>query len=164
MAPDAELTAFARGHVDTVLAWVQSPAELEAWVSRTDFPLDPSVFDAWHADPDVHAFVLADEGELRAYGEIWEDREEDEAELARIIVAPRFRGRGIGRRFVTLLAAEAVRRGFGATWVRVLPTNAPAHACYRSAGFHRAGRDEEERFNRGQPRKYVWMRLRAVSA
>jgi RimJ/RimL family protein N-acetyltransferase len=41
----------------------------------------------------------------------------------------------------------------------VLPTNAPAFACYKRAGFERAAPQEEAAFNAGQPREYVWMRL-----
>jgi ribosomal protein S18 acetylase RimI-like enzyme len=159
MRGNDELTAFTDGHAQTVLAWVRSREELEAWASRTDFPLEPSVFAQWHADPDVHPYVFEESGELRAYGEVWEDAEEGEAELGRIIVAPEARGRGVGRRFAGMLAEEAVRRGFDEVWLRVLPTNAPALACYRAAGFGRASPEEEERWNHGQPRTYVWMRL-----
>ena len=98
-----------------------------------------------------------------AYGEVWTDSDENEAELARIIVAPEARGRGVGRRLVTLLVAEAERLGFDEIWLRVVPANAPAIASYTNAGFRRAEPDEEERFNRGQPREYVWMRRSSPS-
>jgi len=52
----------------------------------------------WHAEPDVVPFALElDDGEVVGYGELWEDREEDEAELARLVVDPARRGRGHGR-------------------------------------------------------------------
>ena len=156
---DCKLVAFEDAHAEPILRWVQSREELEAWASRTDFPLDVAVFRGWHADPDVHPYALLVDGELAGYGEVWEDRE-DEAELARIIVAPGLRGRGIGRRLAGLLAREAVvGRGFDEVWLRVLPSNAPAIACYRSAGFARATPEEEAAFNQGQPHAYVWMRL-----
>jgi ribosomal protein S18 acetylase RimI-like enzyme len=153
------LLAFTHPDGDVVLGWVRSPEELDAWASRTDFPLRRSIFSDWHSDPDVRAYVLVEAGEPRAYGEIWEDAAEGEAELARIIVAPEARGRGVGREFTRLLAHEARRRGFRQIWLRVVPTNAAALACYRNAGFRRATRAEEVTFNRGQPRTYVWMRL-----
>jgi [ribosomal protein S18]-alanine N-acetyltransferase len=141
-----------------VLGWIASADELEAWASRRDFPLRREVLADWHRDPGVHPYLLlADEG-LYGYGEVWEDREEDEVELARIVVAPSERGRGLGRALVRLLAAEAAAMGFRDVWVRVGPWNAPALACYSSAGFVRATPEEEECFNRGQPHEYVWLR------
>lgn len=91
--------------------------------------------------------------------EVWEDQTEGEAELAKILVAPDVRGRGVGRRFVGLLVQRARERGFDEIWLRVLPSNAPALACYVHAGFVRARPEEEARFNEGQPRAYVSMSL-----
>ncbi len=156
---DCALVPFEDAHGEPILRWVQSREELEAWTSRTDFPLDAAVFRAWHADRDVRPYTLLVDGALGGYGEVWEDREEGEAELARIIVAARLRGRGIGRRLVGLLARDAVSRGVDEVWLRVFEWNAPAIACYRSAGFARATPEEEAAFNRGQPCSYVWMRL-----
>jgi ribosomal protein S18 acetylase RimI-like enzyme len=153
------LLAFTEPDGDVVLGWVRSAEELDAWASRGDFPLQRSIFAEWHSDLDVRAYVLVHAGEPRAYGEIWEDAAQGEVELARIIVAPESRGRGVGREFTRLLSDQARRRGFDEIWLRVVPTNAAALACYRSAGFKRASRAEEDAFNRGQPRTYVWMRL-----
>jgi RimJ/RimL family protein N-acetyltransferase len=47
--------------------------------------------------------------------------------------------------------------GFRDIWVRVLPSNAAALACYEGAGFLRTTADEEACFNRGQPYDYVWL-------
>lgn len=49
---------------------------------------------AWQQDDDVQAHVLVEREKLVGYGELWFDAEEDEVELARIIVAPEARGRG----------------------------------------------------------------------
>ena len=75
-----------------------------------------------------------------------------------MIVAPDRRGRGIGRLFVGRLADRARASGFGEVWIRVVPTNAAALACYAHAGFLRASPEQEAAFNHGQPREYVWMR------
>ena len=156
---ELSLEPFDEAHARTVLDRARSPAEFDAWASVTQSEPSPALFREWHADPEVHPFLLFAEGRLSGYGEVWEDRAEGEAELARILVAPDERGRGIGRRFVSLLAQRALDRGFDEIWLRVLPTNAPALACYRRAGFARANPEEEARFNEGQPRAYVWMRL-----
>ncbi len=58
-------------------------------------------------------------------GEVWLDDEEEEVELARLIVAPSHRGRGIGRQLVSELV-ELARAGYPDVFVRVHPDNAAA--------------------------------------
>jgi [ribosomal protein S18]-alanine N-acetyltransferase len=141
-----------------VLGWIGSADELEAWASRRDFPPRRELFREWHSDPDVHPYVLSADDRLCGYGEVWEDRDEDEAELARIVVAPSERGRGLGRALVRLLSDEAMALGFRDIWMRVVPWNAPALASYARAGFVRATAEDEASFNRRQPYEYVWLR------
>jgi GNAT superfamily N-acetyltransferase len=53
------------------------------------------VLDWWDV-PDVEPWVTVEpDDQLIAYGELWTDEEEDEVELARLIVAPELRGRGL---------------------------------------------------------------------
>lgn len=141
----------------TIVGWARSPEELDAWASLTEGTVD--AFARWHAETGVHPFVLLVDAVPSGYGELWEDPEADEVELARVIVDPARRGHGLGRTLVTLLAARARGLGYQSIWVRVVPTNPAAIACYRAAGFVRTSAEEEETFNRGQPRRYVWMRL-----
>ena len=56
-------------------------------------------------------------------------------ELARILVDPALRRRGIGRRLTALLGERARAAGFVDVWLRVVPDNEPALAAYRAAGF-----------------------------
>ena len=97
-----------------------------------------------------------------AYGELWDDADEDEVELARILVDPSRRGQGVGRAFTAALTERAASLGRAETWLRVLPENGPAIACYRAAGYERASAPEETAFNAGQPVPYVWMRPAGV--
>jgi ribosomal protein S18 acetylase RimI-like enzyme len=143
-----------------VLSWVTSEDEAEAWASVGGAARDPDLFARWHADPDVRPFLCVDaDGEPCGYGEVWCDPEADEAELARILVDPAVRGRGVGRALVGLLAGEARGAGYRDIWLRVISWNEPALACYRAAGFVRASFEEEQEFNQGQPHDYVWMRM-----
>jgi hypothetical protein len=64
-----------------VLGWIASADELEAWASRRDFPPRSEVFGEWHMDAEVHPYVVLVGDRLCGYGEVWEDRDEDEAEL-----------------------------------------------------------------------------------
>lgn len=154
-----ELSPFAVADAPAVAGWVRSDDEADAWASVRLEAVSPDLFEAWHADDDVHPFVLREDGVVRGYGEVWVEHEENEAELARIVVDPQCRGRGLGRRLTELLAAEAGQLGFDDVWLRVVPSNTVAIACYARAGFVRASTEVEATFNRGQPREYVWMRF-----
>jgi ribosomal protein S18 acetylase RimI-like enzyme len=77
-----------------------------------------TVFERWHAEPGVRPYLLEVAGALVGYGEVWEDLDEDEAELARPIVDPALRGHGLGRSLATLLLAEARRLGWEDVWLR----------------------------------------------
>jgi len=142
------LRRFRKDDGGAIAGWAVSEAEARAWCGRAE-----AAFDEWHADPDVRPYVLVRGGEPLAYGEIWV--EGNEVELARLIVRPGDRGLGVGRRLVAELLARA---DAAAAYVRVLPGNAPALACYRGAGFARVPAAEENEFNRGQPSRYVWLR------
>jgi ribosomal protein S18 acetylase RimI-like enzyme len=143
--------------VDVVLRWVTSDAEARRWASLPARPRDASVFDRWHAEPGLRAYLFTLNGTLVGYGEIWEDADADEAELARLIVEPERRGQGLGRWLVRELLAEARRLGWSDVWLRVAPDNEPALRCYAAAGFRRATQDEETSFNVGQPIDFIWM-------
>jgi ribosomal protein S18 acetylase RimI-like enzyme len=153
------LEPFREADATAVLGWVAGREEADRWASAGSRVLEPELLREWHADPDVHPYVCLDGEELVGYGEVWEDREEGEAELARILVDPARRGRGIGRRLTALLGERAAEAGFGNIWLRVVPDNGPALAAYSAAGFVRASDEEEAAFNAGQPCAYVWMRL-----
>jgi ribosomal-protein-alanine N-acetyltransferase len=141
-----------------ISGWAVDAAELDAWASLTPEQAGPAVFERWHAEPSVHAFVLWSDQEPCGYGEVWEDDAEAEAELARIIIDPAVRGRGAGRVLTGLLVERARELGYDQIWLRVVPANSAAIACYTAAGMLRAEPDQERSFNAGQPREYRWMR------
>jgi RimJ/RimL family protein N-acetyltransferase len=155
---DYRLEPFDRADAATVLSWAGTLGEREAWASITDDEPGVEIFERWHADDGVHPFGFFEGDRLVGYGEVWEDRDEQEAELARLIVDPAERGRGVGRGLARSLADRARALGYDEVWVRVVPENAAAIRAYSAAGFVRTTPEEESRFNEGQPREYVWMR------
>ena len=157
------LEPFGPADAAAIAAWVPSLQEASRWASLPSLP-DAAAFERWHADPDVVPFVVREAGVPVAYGEIWEDRDEAEAELARLLVAAHARGRGIGRWLARSLADEARARGFADVWLRVVPDNEPALRAYAAAGFAAATADEERAFNIGQPVAYRWLRDRNAEA
>jgi len=81
-----------------------------------------------------HCWVLEDGGRLVA-SVIW-SLVVDEAELLNIVVDPAYRGRGLGRRLLRHLIANAGTRRIH---LEVRESNAPARALYLSQGFRQLG-------------------------
>jgi ribosomal protein S18 acetylase RimI-like enzyme len=113
----------------------------------------------WWASADVVPWVLEDDGEPVGYGELWLDAEEDEVEIARLIVPETLRGRGYGGRLTDALIAEAGKTGLTTTMLRTTDDNTVAIACYAARGFVRLSMEEEKAWNEGQRRDWLWMVL-----
>lgn len=130
-------------------------ATIAAW-----HPIPSAEVLGWWEVPDVEPWVMTEpDDQLVAYGELWFDEEEDEVELARLIVAPELRGRGVGKQLVRRLTEKAAATGLTTTMLRVEPDNAPAIHCYAACGFSRLGPEESAQWNEGQRREWLWMRL-----
>jgi ribosomal protein S18 acetylase RimI-like enzyme len=163
VAAVATLRAFTDGDAETVSTWATGADEVAAWCSRTGASVPAEIIAGWSRQPDVRSYLLVADGVPVGYGETWIDDDEREVELARIIVAPRARGRGRGRELARLLVAEA-HRSYPDVFLRVVPGNAAAVACYAAAGFTRLDPATEEQWNRAQPRSYVWMAFTGLDA
>ncbi|KOU75646.1 MULTISPECIES: GNAT family N-acetyltransferase [Streptomyces] len=151
------LLPFYAAHAAVVAGWPASAGEVTLWCGRQEFPVPAQTITDWQRDADVRAHVLVADGEVVGYGELWFDADEDEVELARIIVAPDARGRGLGRALVRGLLARAVAAGFSDVFMRVHPANARALRCYRGAGFAPVDPALAEAWNEAQPVGYVWL-------
>jgi ribosomal protein S18 acetylase RimI-like enzyme len=155
------LVRFRPEHGPELTTWVQSIEEATRWASLDHLPTLEDL-ERWHAQPYATPFVLVEGEDAVGYGEVWDDGEEDravdEAELARLVVKPAERGRGLGRALTRALADEAWRLGVAEVWLRVVEDNMPARRAYEAAGFVRATPEEEAAFNAGQRRVYAWMR------
>jgi ribosomal protein S18 acetylase RimI-like enzyme len=155
------LVPFRPEHASELTGWVRSVDEASRWASLDHLPTLEDL-ERWHRQPYATPFVLVSGTTVVGYGEVWddgeEDRKEDEAELARLVIDPSRRGRGLGRALTRALADEAWRRGVAEVWLRVVEDNLAARRAYEAAGFVRATPEQETEFNAGQPRSYVWMR------
>ncbi|WBB92823.1 GNAT family N-acetyltransferase [Verrucosispora sp. WMMC514] len=152
-----ELTAVGATHPAVVARWATSAEESRRWCSRDRVTADD--VERWRTEPDVLAYLALVDGEPAGYGELWLDDDEAEVELARLIVAPALRGRGLGRRMVALLTKLA-RDHHPAVLMRLHPDNAPALRCYTAAGFEPVPSDQADEWNRDQPVPYLWLRHR----
>jgi ribosomal protein S18 acetylase RimI-like enzyme len=150
-----ELRAYEPEDAAVVAGWAGSPEDTWRWCSRRE--VTAADVAGWAAQPDVVAYGLVDGSELVAYGELWVDDDEAEVELARLVVAPDRRGRGIGRRLAAALVEQA-RRHHPAVYLRVHPDNAAALRSYAGAGFVPVDEAEAAAWNEGQPVPYAWRR------
>lgn len=158
MMKDFVLMPFQSAYAAEIIGWATSAEDARHWAGLA-LPVDVDVFERWHADPDVQPYVLFKEGVLVAYGEVWADSEEQEIELARLLIKPEQRGQGIGQRLVALLLEQGkAATGYPNAFVRVYPENHAALACYRRAGFSPVSDEEQIQFNQGQPMEYLWFR------
>lgn len=162
----ARLAPPRAGDATTVAWWSRSAEEARRWCSVAEHPFPAERVRGWWAGNDVQPWLLAEGPEAVpvGYGELWVDGEEDEVELARLIVRPGTatgraraaarrlpgrRGRGEWarrlraaggprqRRGTGALPGRRVRRGGGRPGRRVEPGPARRVRLVRVAGVRR---------------------------
>lgn len=153
-----EFLPFDPAHVALVASWPRSAQEAEWWCGAGPFPVPGQTVADWQREADVQAHMVLADGVIAAYGELWTDDDEDEVELARIIVDPAARGNGLGRALVRGLLSEAERAGYPGIFIRVHPANGIALRCYRGAGFQAVDPALARARNVGQPVTSDWLR------
>ena len=92
------LQPFDVARAELVASWAVGDEVVRSWCAVDGDRVPADVVAGWSEADDVEAYLLADDdGEPCAYGELWLDDEEGEVELARLLVAPEQRGRGVGK-------------------------------------------------------------------
>jgi ribosomal protein S18 acetylase RimI-like enzyme len=109
--PSSEFRRFTPDQAARVASWPCSADEAVKWCGASEFPVPAALVQDWQQD-DVRSWLLITDGAPVGYGELWLDAEENEVELARIIVAPTARGRGLGHILVQQLLTEALAVGY----------------------------------------------------
>jgi ribosomal-protein-alanine N-acetyltransferase len=155
------LQPFDPGRAALVASWAVGDEVVRAWCAVEGDAVPADVVMSWSEADDVEAYLFraSDGGPLVAYGELWLDDEEGEVELARLLVAPEHRGRGLGRILVRELVAHArsIHRELPDVILRVRPESAQAIRAYVAAGFVDVPADEQATWNEGQRFAYHWM-------
>ncbi|MEV6282076.1 GNAT family N-acetyltransferase [Kribbella sp. NPDC051770] len=153
-----ELRAFKVGQAAEVAGWATSAQEVGLLSGRNAYPFPGELVGSWpKVADDVRSYLYYVNGEPVGYAELWLDDEEDEVELARIIVRPGSRGRGIGTAFVKALLGPALEAGYSDVFLRVRPDNDVAIRTYRRVGFEYVPADLADEWNKNQPVAYTWM-------
>jgi ribosomal protein S18 acetylase RimI-like enzyme len=152
------LHPFPADSAGVVSGWARTREEVIMWCGHPAAPVTAEQINAWVHEDGVQPFGLYRDGRLVAYGELWVDDDEAEVELARLIVDPRERGHGLGRRLAMALAGRA-RCRHPRVFLRVHPDNVAARRCYAAAGFEPVAPHQAALWNAPQPIDYVWLSL-----
>jgi ribosomal protein S18 acetylase RimI-like enzyme len=128
--------------VAAALSWTPEAETLRRWAGPSvRCPATPESLWADINNADATTFALESPGDgLAGLGQV-RHREQTYGHLARVIVSPRQRGRGLGRVLCTALMREAVRLhpSITAFSLYVFPDNLPAIGLYRSLGYVEVG-------------------------
>ena len=152
-----ELRPFEAEYAAVVAGWASAAHEVSLLCGREEFPFPAELLNSWvKTDDDIKSYLYFDGNTPIAYGELWLDEEEDEVELARLIVAPEFRGKGLGVRFVEQMLGPALESGYADVFLRVRPENEPAIRTYERIGFEPVDAALAAEWNEPQPIDYLW--------
>ena len=141
MTEDTELTLTpaTRDDARTVMSWFTDAESVMLWGSPfTRFPLREETFFTDSDWDNVESRVARDgAGNLVAFGQFYPKL--GRCHLARLVVNPAFRRRGIGIRFIEALMAHAgAALGTDEFSLYVITSNQAAWRCYKKLGFHMA--------------------------
>jgi RimJ/RimL family protein N-acetyltransferase len=138
----SRLMPFDARCAERVVSWVRDARETYWLAPRTEPPLTTEKVRAW-AGPgrDPLMLVTSEQPEPLAYGELnILNEKRREYWLGHLVVDPRRRGQGVGRRLTELLLRRAFHlREAQRVSLVVFPENAAAIACYRAAGMYEDG-------------------------
>jgi ribosomal protein S18 acetylase RimI-like enzyme len=152
-----DLRSFEMAHAASVADWATSAHEVSLLCGREEFPFPAELRTSWpKVAHDILLYLFLDGETPIGYGELWLDDDEDEVELARIIVAPEHRGKGLGYQLVQALLARALKAGHSNVFLRVRPENAPAIRTYERVGFKPVDAALAAEWNAPQPVDYAW--------
>ena len=122
-----------------VASWIRSRHDCDWWAGNAvTYPLR---LDTLHDEIGFAAdnsFCFGDDS-LQAFGQLL-DKGNQRAHLAKIIVAPEYRGMGIGSKLIGALIDKARERSFAVIGLNVQPDNSVAIQMYGKWGFKFADR------------------------
>lgn len=130
---DATLT-----DLEVAASWVRSEDECLLWAGpAVSFPLLPARLAREIEFQEAQNLALVDEDGTAGFGQAIA-KSGGRVHLARVIVRPDARGRGLGGTLVRALVARASACEARAVSLNVYVTNAGARRVYRAAGFREA--------------------------
>jgi RimJ/RimL family protein N-acetyltransferase len=141
---------FEMADIPTLMSWAASADELLQWAGPNfSFPLDENQLRAYAEGASDSRHLISgvhESGEVVAHAELNLLPQHRLGQVRRVAVAPRARGRGIGRALMT----RVLQLGFDELALHrielvVFSFNEPARRCYGAIGFKEEGRAREAR-------------------
>ena len=146
MASALDVVPATAQHLASLPTWFSTPEALAQWGGSTlRFPLDAVQIDAMLAETQTEpplrlAFAGIVEHDTAAHAQLVLDWTDGIARLARFAIAPRYRGQGLARPFLTEIFGRLDEVGaFPRLELNVYTFNTPAIALYESLGFVHEG-------------------------
>jgi GNAT superfamily N-acetyltransferase len=137
-----ELRSFAASDDASLISWVRTAEELLMFAGPSlNWPLDREQLEVVRSAADVIAWtaVMPPAPAPVGHVELFVSRGQACGLLARVILAPAFRGRGLGRALVAAALDAAGARGFRAVELNVRRHNDAAIRTYSTVGFRDVG-------------------------
>lgn len=133
--------------------WLNNPVDCMLVTGRQPYSSD--MFHSWCEAHDQFGYMLEEDSKSVAYGEIWVDQEEEDLELAHLVVHPSLRNKGVGKRLIKELLEKCKEYPYEWVYMRIEPHNARAIQCYKGVGF-----EEDACLRSSFNGKWIWMRKR----
>ena len=123
-------------HAREIIGWFPDEESVTRWGSPyTRYPLrEETFYEDIYWDRIHSRIALAEEGSLLGFGQFYPKL--GRCHLARLVINPVYRGRGLGEEFVAALMKHGSELlGTDGYSLYVMTANKPAYNCYRSLGF-----------------------------
>ncbi|WP_168201489.1 GNAT family N-acetyltransferase [Kushneria phosphatilytica] len=126
--------------IEKVIDWIDSPRALEYWAGPgLSWPLERRQLWREIDGASLSSWCLVESGHLLAFGQ-FSPKSHRRCHLARILVAPNQRGRGVGEELCRRLIHEAqARMGAQRITLNVYHDNHAARRLYHRLGFTESG-------------------------
>ena len=124
-----------KADLSAVIKWIPDAESCDTWAGpKVRFPLEPEQLYRDIEFEKILTYSLEKAGKLLALGQL-RMFENSRGHLARIVVNPASRGKGIGRFFCEALIREAKKRKCRTISLNVNKDNAVAISLYKKLGF-----------------------------
>lgn len=136
------LRPFDRSDVVSLRSWVHDADELHRFSGGSlTWPLDEAQLHRLRERPDTDEWTaITDDGSPFGHlATVWLDAER--ARIARVLIAPAFRGQRLGRPMIEAAIRMLHERGRTDITLHVVPGNDPALRTYLSVGFEQVASD-----------------------
>ncbi len=149
-----EIRRYEKKDGKKVLSWFDSREEFELWEADRfkRFPINDDELNSYYEKEGIEAYSFIFEGELRGHFAV-KPLNEKTARFFLIVLDKTLRGKGLGKRMLTLAMDFVKQRGCDEVSICVFDENEGAVNCYKALGFEYSG--EEERKSKGIYREMV---------